>query len=183
VSIEDKDLKEAAQLIWRLHARLPEDENGRTELKLRLVAELPKEIAELLMIYDAVALGRKRVASITYNFKDNNIANANFGTQLGVITSNLEVLQQKADNKSLVEALRSLTEQVVNSKDLDEGTKREVLDNLGFLGSEANEPKEKRKSGVIRSVLEAVPKVLSSASALTTLWHTYGPVIKTFFGI
>ncbi len=183
MSIEEKDLKEVAALILRLHAQLPEDESGRTELKRRILAESPREIADLLMIYDAVAMGRKNVASITYNFRDNNIANANFGTQLGVITSNLEVLQQKADNKSLVEALKNLTEQVVDSKELDEEKKREVLDNLGFLGSEANQPKEKQKTGVIRSVLDAVPKILSAASSLATLWHTYGPVIKTFFGL
>jgi hypothetical protein len=85
-------------------------------------------------------------------------------------------------SKDFSTALKQLTEAVVNSPELNDQQKKEALDALSFVGKQAEEPAQKRQTGVLKPVLEAIPKILSSASALVTLWHTAGPHIGAFFG-
>jgi hypothetical protein len=80
-------------------------------------------------------------------------------------------------------ALTRLTQAVVDSPELNDQQKKETLDALSFVGKQGEEPPDKRQTGVLKPVLEAIPKVLSSASALVTLWHTFGPHILAFFGV
>ena len=187
---EQSSIEAAIGLLVKLHAELPDDSSGRTELKRRLTEKLQTEghgeIASVLMIYDAVIGARKEMAlpNIVYNFQNSQIANANFGTQLGPISASLTALTQKdAGTARFADALKALTESVINAPDLSESQKRDVLDNLGFLGAQAQEPPEKRKSGVLRSVLGSVPNVLTTAASLATIWQTFGPQITTFFGL
>jgi hypothetical protein len=60
--------------------------------------------------------------------------------------------------------------------------KKEAMDALEFIGKEAEETPEKRRLGILRPVVESIPKVLSSASAAITAWHTVGPHVLKFFG-
>jgi len=160
----------------------------RTKLKLQIYTELQRkgltEEAETLMTFDAVVrASMNKQPNITYNFHNSPIAMANFGTQIGNISASLTAVGSNDQrSKDFSNALKQLTEAVVNSAELTEQQKKEALDALSFVGKQAEEPPEKRQTGVLKPVLEAIPKVLSAGSALVTLWHTFGPHIMTFFG-
>lgn len=160
----------------------------RNTLKLQIYEALKAKgmdnEAELLMIFDVV--GRANMSqqpTITYNFNNSPIAMANFGTQIGTISASLTAIGSNDQrSKDFTSALKQLTEGVVNSTDLSDQQKKEVLDALSFVAKQGEEPPDKRQTGVLKPVLESIPKVLSSASALVSLWHTFGPHIATFFG-
>jgi hypothetical protein len=140
--------------------------------------------ADLLMTYDvAMRANMNNQPNITYNFHNSPIAMANFGTQIGNISASLTAVGENDQrSKDFSTALKQLTEAVVNSTDLKDEQKKEALDALSFVGKQAEEPPEKRQTGVLKPVLEAIPKLLSSGSALVTLWHTFGPHLIHFFG-
>jgi hypothetical protein len=188
-----KNRKSALQIarntILAIEAQIQAAGAGRNRLKLQIYDALQSkglaDIAELLMTFDTtVRASMSNQPSITYNFHNSPIALANFGTQIGSISASLTAVSG-SDQRSedFTNALKELTEAVVNSRELTDPQKKEVLDELSFVGKQAEEPNEKRQIGVLKPVLEAIPKILSSASSLVTLWHTFGSHITAFFGM
>jgi hypothetical protein len=158
-------------------------------LKLQIYDELRSQgldyEADLLMVFDAAmraSMGNQ--PSITYNFHDNQIANANFGTQIGNITASLTAIGGKDDQRSkdFSTALKQLTEAIVNSPELNDQQKKEALEALSFVGKQGEEQPEKRQTGILRAMLEGIPKILSAGASVVKLWHTVGPHISAFFG-
>jgi hypothetical protein len=179
----------AKRIILALDAEIQAAGADRNKLKLQIYDYLEKnglaDFAELLMTFDAVVRANmNNPPNVTYNFNNSNIAMANFGTQIGNISASLTAVGSNDQrSKDFSTALKQLTEAVVNSTELNDQQKREALDALSFVGKQAEEPPEKRQTGVLKPVLEAIPKVLSAGSALVTLWHTFGPHILVFFGL
>ena len=141
--------------------------------------------AELLMTYDvAMRANMTNQPNITYNFHDNQIANANFGTQIGNISAPLTAINSKNDQRSkdFSSGLKQLTEGIVNSKELNDQQKKEALEAISFVGKQGEEPPEKRQTGVLKSMLEGIPKLVTAGTSLVTLWHTVGPYVTAFFG-
>ena len=166
------------------------DPGARRQLKTSIYEELKKdgqsEMAEVLLLYDAVMMGAMHEMAdkpnVVYNFNNSQIANANFGSQIGTITASLSAVASRGkEGQEFATALKTITEGVVNSDELDEQQKKNILQALELVGQEAAAPPEKRKRGVLEPVLESLPKLLSSASALVNLWHTFGPHITGFF--
>ncbi len=121
--------------------------------------------------------------NITYNFNNSPIAMANFGTQIGNISASLTAIgSNDQKSKDFTTALKQLTEAVVNSTDLNEEQKKEALDALAFVGKQGEEQPEKRQTGVLKPVLESIPKILSAGSTLVSLWEKFGHHITAFFG-
>lgn len=179
----------AKRIILALDAEIQDAGTNRNKVKLRIYDYLEKngmsDFAELLMTFDAVLRANmNNPPNITYNFNSSQIAMANFGTQIGEISATLTAIGNSNDQKSrdFSTALKELTEAVVNSTELTDQQKKEALDALSFVGKQAEEPPEKRQTGVLKPVLEAIPKALSAASSLVSLWHTFGGHITAFFG-
>jgi hypothetical protein len=59
--------------------------------------------------------------------------------------------------------------------------KKGILESLELVGEQAEQQPEKRKKAVLQPVLDNIPKMLSIAASLTTLWHNIGPNIVNFF--
>jgi hypothetical protein len=159
-------------------------------LKLQIYDELRSNglgyEADLLMTFDAaLRASMNSQSNVTYNFQGGQFGVVNFGTQIGNINTSLTALSSKNDeaSKNFAKALKELTQAVVNSPELNEQQKKEALDILSLLAKQGEEPPEKRQPGVLKPVLEAIPKILSSGSALVTLWQAFGPHITGFLGL
>ncbi len=183
-----EELQTARNIILAVEAQVIAAGTERNKLKIQIYDALRSHgldfLAELFMIFDVVSRANmNQQPNITYNFHNSPIAMANFGTQIGNISASLTAIGSGDQrSKDFTTALKELTEAVVNSTDLSEQQKKEALDALSFVAKQGEEPLEKRQTGVLKPVLEAIPKILSSGTALVTLWNKFGPHIRTFFG-
>jgi len=104
-----------------------------------------------------------------------NAANVNFGTQVGTIENALNKIVNQGQTEMAI-ALRDLVNGVSRAE-LHEEQKKEVMEILAELASQAEKPPESRSKGVIRSLMERLPAAIGLAADLTTLWLAYGPVV------
>jgi hypothetical protein len=187
----DDPIAAAQRILWDAYARIYGAPAGRRreDLVLAVFRELrtsgQEPMAHLFLQFDAVMKGLDMdKPNVTYNFNNATMANANFGTQIGTITASIESTRKEGGKGvEFATAMKTVTEGVINDPELTDAQKKDALEVLELLGSEAQQPPEKRKQGVLRSVLESMPKLLTSASALVNLWHTFGPHITGFFGL
>lgn len=157
---------------------------ARRKLSAELEEQGQKELADLLMTYFAVFGERSRMSDekhITTNIYGGNFANVNFGNQLGEINASIQTLSNGGGAQStLSQALRALTDGVEKS-DLDNNQKKKLFDALALVSGEAAKPAPERQDGIVQIVLESMPKMLSAASSLTSLWNTFGKTVTDYF--
>jgi len=79
--------------------------------------------------------------------------------------------------------LREITQAVVDSRDLSDDTREDVLEHLALLGDEANKPAAERRRAPARNVLRAIGDGLANANALMDLWLRVEPVLRQAFGL
>ena len=77
---------------------------------------------------------------------------------------------------ALAQSLAQFTEAILADTQLHENHKKEILEQLSFLSAQTAAPKDQRKPGMIRSVLEGIGKAVT-APALTALWHHLHPLL------
>ena len=115
--------------------------------------------------------------TIQINISGGHVGVVNAGT-IHTIEQNLSTVNE-AGEKNLVEAIKTLTEAVIASKDLREEQQKEALENLEFLSNQPNLPLEKRsKSGVISAVLAGLHHLISTGSNISQIWSTWGPKLE-----
>jgi hypothetical protein len=152
-----------------------------------LVAEGQQEMADFLMTFHAMTGAiqppMQDRPNITYNITGSNFGTAAFDSQVGSINTSMNVVAQQQNGETFAKALQELTKAVLASNDLQDAQKKEALDAFELVGKQAEEPAEKRKLGILKPVLESIPRILAAASALSTLWQTYGHDITRFFGL
>jgi hypothetical protein len=114
-------------------------------------------------------------APITMNTTNNIQVEA--GSQVGQINAGALVYLNKAVtafNKTgqpdVADALRSFTQQVVDSKNLKSEDQQQILDLLRALVSEIAKPKAERNPSVFRLALQTIGPLVSAASAIATHW-------------
>jgi hypothetical protein len=118
------------------------------------------------------------------NIHNSNIANLNLGSQLGTITNALQVMSSGGeDQKHVAEALKQLTETIVSSSNVGDEQKKEIIQALSTIATEAEREPEKRSIGTIRAIASWLPTMLASAADAITIWDRLGPVIKARFGL
>jgi len=178
------------KILSREYTKVLADPSGRPKAAIHiyeeLVASRQDELADLLMYYHSVTGAIPPPMSdrpnITYNISGSTIGSATFSSQVGSINSSVNAVSQQPGGIDFAAALKSLTDVVLKSNELAETEKREALDALELVGKQAEEPPEKRKSGVLKPVLDSIPKLLSTASTAINVWHSVGPHILEFFG-
>ncbi len=159
------------------------DHNGNAKaLAYRKLKQIDPEEAEKFIDYASFyALMDKPAPTVIVN---GVVGNLNLGTQVGHIETALEVAwKQGIEGADFANALKTITDQVLACKDLEDQRKSEIVDSLAFISEEAQSPPEKRKLAVLKSVIESIPKILSSAASLSTLWTKYGPFIAGYLGL
>ena len=155
--------------------------NGKAKLMLyERIKQIDTEEAEKFLDY-ATFLGATTMPPPVIN---------NFGTIGTLITGHVDAMntalnivsKQGVEGADFSNSLKNLTEGVLGEANLNEGQKRNALELLSQIGKEAQTPPEQR-SGVLKTALEALPKVLSSTASLSALWAAHGTQLIKFFGL
>ena len=103
--------------------------------------------------------------------------------QVDTLTTVMNVVsKQGVEGADFANSLKILTEAVASAADLEQDQKRNALELLSSIGKEALAPPHER-GGVITGLLEALPKILSSAASLSSLWAIHGTHVLKFFGL
>jgi hypothetical protein len=177
----------ARRIIAKAYSRIEKSSN--VCVKAAIYDELcnagQHELAEILMFYSAMegAMSMSGTPSYTFNISG-TVGNLNLGEQIGQITTSLTVVsRQGAGAAEFAQAVKSVTEEVVHCFDLGDPQKKEAIDALEFISQQATIEPEKRKAGILKSVVESIPKILSSAASGIAIWTKYGDHIRHFFGL
>jgi hypothetical protein len=97
------------------------------------------------------------------------------------IDVSITVLQQ-AGNKDVSEALKALTQAVIDATDMPEDSKSQTLDQVGYLSEQATAAAKDRKPGVIKAALAGITATATTVSSVLTAWNAAEPVLKAHFG-
>jgi hypothetical protein len=118
------------------------------------------------------------------NIQNSTISNLNFGEQVGTINTALDILSAGNagnDRQALADAIKQLTEAVVNDPTLPEANKREAVDALSTLAKEATDWKGKATT-TAKAMISYLPGVINTSASLLVLWDKFGATVRTFFG-
>lgn len=132
------------------------------------------------MKIQAMTTGRSphQSRTIQINISGGQIGVLNVAGMISAIEQNLSIVNE-AGNQDTVEAIKSLAEAVMASKDLKEGDVKQALEHLEFLSNECASPAEKRsKSGIISAVFRGLSQIVSTAADVSQLWVTWGPKLE-----
>ena len=80
----------------------------------------------------------------------------------------------------MAEALKNLAERVAGCA-LPTSDRQEIIENLVFVGQQAQMQPEKRKRGVVRAALVYVKDTMQMSEPLDDAWHTFGRTVENFF--
>lgn len=125
---------------------------------------------------------KNKPASISINISGGQVGNLNLGSIVGNIDVKLKSIVDQGGDK-IGNALKELTEQVVQSATIENEQKKEILEQLDELASQAAAPVEERKSGVVKSVLTALNDALGGIEKVGELWDKYKDLFFGAFGI
>jgi hypothetical protein len=122
---------------------------------------------------------RKRQACLatTINISQSTIATLNLGTVVGELNSSIQTLTN-AGHDDLAKSIRQLTEAITASPHLNESLRKDLLEHLALISSEAALPVEKRKMGPLRSSVAILRSSMSVATQLVTLWQAVEHALK-----
>jgi predicted transcriptional regulator len=107
------------------------------------------------------------------------------GSTVGAInTGNIQKLESvinqvtNQEDARLADALKELTNAILESQEITEAVKDELIEQLTFLAEQITTPKESRKLTIAKTVFDAITGLIRTAPALLVLWDRYGPMIE-----
>jgi hypothetical protein len=113
-----------------------------------------------------------------------NVNNSVVGTintgSIGTVDQSISALIQCGEPE-LAEAIKNLSEAILQSGDLTRNQKNELIENLSVISKEAVTPKEARQNTVALSLLEKAMKVTSLANDITEVCQKWWPVLTAVF--
>ena len=87
---------------------------------------------------------------------------------------------QQSGQVDVSQALKNLAERVLGC-DLLPQTRQEIIENLVFIGQQAQILPERRRRGVLKAVLSFVKHAMQPVEPLNDAWHTHGRTLENFF--
>jgi len=111
------------------------------------------------------------------HISNSTIANLNLGNVIGDLNSSIEQLGTAGHN-DLGEKFGKMTEAIAASADLDDSTRKEVLEHLAVVSTEAAKPVDKRRMGPLKTSLEAIKSGVAVGTQLLTLWQGVEHALK-----
>lgn len=113
-----------------------------------------------------------------------HVSNSVIGTintgSIGTVDQSISALIQVGEPE-LAEALKSLSEAVLQSGDLTRNQRNEVIEALSILAKEAATPQEMRQNTVAQSMLEKAMNITSLANDIGDVCQKWWPVLVTTF--
>ena len=111
---------------------------------------------------------------------ESNIGVINTGTILSLETG-IAFIHNHGD-KELADALKQLTEALVNSTEISNALKFKTAEQLDFLVNEAFANKEKQRKSFARTVMTDISQSIGTIAGLITIWNTVQPLLQACFG-
>lgn len=102
--------------------------------------------------------------------------------EVASIDVSITVLQQ-AGNKDVSEALKNLTQAILDAADIPSATKSQTLDQVAYLSEQAAAAAKDRKPGMIKAACAALTQVATTTTTLATAWNAAAPILQGFFGV
>lgn len=87
---------------------------------------------------------------------------------------------KETGHSDLGEQLKSLTQAVIDAKDVAVETKNEIIELLSFVSAEVLKPQPQRSHPLGKAALSMLDKLLAVSSNLATLWGSLGPVFSKY---
>ncbi len=112
-----------------------------------------------------------------HTFHNINIDHSVIGAINTGVVENLDVAMtdiRTGGDEQLADALRRMTEAVIQSTDLATEQKNEALDYLAFIAQQAARPKEQRSVGALKTNIAAFERIIQTSAALLALWLQFG---------
>jgi hypothetical protein len=113
---------------------------------------------------------------------DNSVVGAINTGNVQAIDVSLTVLQQSGNDKAS-DALKQLTEAILQDKTLDQATKHEMVEQVAYLSEQAIAAAKDRKPSVIKATLGALAQAAGTVTAIATAWNAAEPILKSVFGL
>ncbi len=120
--------------------------------------------------------------------KLNNISvnNSVVGTintgSIGTVDQSITALMQNGE-QGLAEAVKGLSEAILQSGDLTRNQKNELVEILSVVAKESAAPKDARRNTVALSLLEKATKITELASDITDVCQKWWPVLFAAFSV
>ncbi len=125
-------------------------------------------------------------AGINYTYSNIQVSDSAVGVinpgTLYTINTSIDVMQNRGDTE-LATAIKDLTQEVVNNKEIQDDIKKEIAELLQFLASEATVNSEQRNKSVIKQVLERIGKLIPVATMLWSIWEKVQPLLQSNLGV
>lgn len=120
---------------------------------------------------------------ILNNIKVDNSTVGSINTgNVASIDVNITYLKE-GGNEKISEALKQLTEAIVNDGLLSTKDKEPLLDQVAFLTEQAAAGAKDRRPGMIKAALGALNSAAPTISALAAVWTAIAPLLNSHFGI
>jgi hypothetical protein len=138
-------------------------------------------LADLHGEWQRAAMMRKMEESGGIHFKisDSQIGTLNLGTIVGDVESRLTILSGEA--QEVRTGLTRLAEAVLADEQLQEDAKRDLMESISALAEEANRQPDQRRAVIVRTLMQAIATVASTASGVSVIWSEIEPLLHSFF--
>ncbi len=97
------------------------------------------------------------------------------------LDASITIMRSRGETE-LAEAVKELTQALVDSKEIEESTRKEIAEQLEFLVAQATAEPKNRSIGVVKGVLAGIRDSISVAAGLITIWDKVEPLIRAALG-
>lgn len=99
---------------------------------------------------------------------------------LQMVDSAVTILKSTGEEQ-LSQSITRLTEAVAKSPELSAEDKKEIIEHLSILATEATLPREQRKSSSMKALLGRIHTLIQVSSDLATVWLAVSPFLQDAF--
>jgi len=110
-----------------------------------------------------------------------NVGSINFGN-VHEIQVSIEALTQSGE-AGIATALADLTNAVLNTTEIAEAQKNELLEHVAFLTTQATAQPAERKPGMIKAIFGTLKDGASAIGSVVGAWNAVEPLLEGHFGI
>jgi hypothetical protein len=105
------------------------------------------------------------VGNTIFNLSNSTISGLNLGTVMGSLNASVQILQTQG-GQQLAEAIEKLTNAIGNSKEIKDADRKDLLENVAQISTEASSQRDQRKPGVLKASLAFLTTSLAAAKEL-----------------
>jgi hypothetical protein len=152
--------------------------NQETQQKAYSIkARLNRKLAAL-PLEAKLALLKEEPKVATLNISNSTIANLNLGNVMGDLNSSIQNLNAMGRNE-VAEGLKGMTEAIASSQDLGDDARKDALEHLAIVSTEAAMPPEMRKMGPLKTSIAAIKSSIGVTAQLVSIWQGLEHILKS----